>query len=250
MAPPAGVPSANCRVWVWVPDLTGLSNNDTPATLTDQSGNGNNLASGTGTGTYKTNVINGLPVVEFNGTNSQYRTSYSSAAERITYFHVFRHLKVPPTSPGDFCITSGESGGANKVMLGMTVNGSPCYLIEQSGTGGAAHQYFGFGILDTSTWRVHRQRYDVTDRGWENGSELVDGDLPSSAAGSNSSIGVKVGSREDDTRYWNGQLVGFGVFQGLTDQQETDVEAELISRLANSATVGVHIHRQRRVRVR
>ena len=57
---------------------------------------------------------------------------------------------------------------------------------------------------------------------------MTDGTLPGDA-GSNASIGCRVGSREDDTRHWHGQLVSFMVCQGLTDGEELAVEAALIA---------------------
>lgn len=237
MPVPGGVSASKFRVFAWIPWETGFVDNDPVDQLTDWSGNGNHLLDGTGQATYKEDIINGLPVLEFDGVDDQYRDSWTSAAERITYFLVFKHLKVWPDAPGDFCMVSGESGGANKVMFGSSHDGAsgPFYVIEQSGTGGAAHQFFG--TPQKTSFVVHRQRYDSTDRGWEDGVELTNRDLPSSAAGNNASIGCKLGSREDDSRYWNGQLVGFAVCQGLTDQEEEDIETALMVMLLNVAPI-------------
>jgi hypothetical protein len=55
-------------------DLTGLVDNDPIVTLTDVSGNGNDGVQATSTkrATYRTNIINGWPVIRFDGTDDEY----------------------------------------------------------------------------------------------------------------------------------------------------------------------------------
>lgn len=235
MPVPGGVSASKFRVFVWIPWESGYSDNDVMPELVDQSGNGNDIPIGTGGALYKTNVVNGLPAVLFDGVNDNYERAWTSGSERITYFLVMRHLTVPGT---DRCIVSGLNGGGEKVMLGMVNGGGgiggPCYVVEQSGTGGGAHEHFGEGVPQTSTFVVHRQRYDTTDRGWSDGVEMTDGELPSSTAGNNPTQGITLGSREDRTRYWHGELVGFACCVGLTDQEEEDIEADLMSMLASA----------------
>lgn len=236
-AMPGGVPAANLRCWLPM-RLMGHANNAAPNSLQDWSGNGNSLW-GANPATFKTGIYNGFPVLEFDGVNDQYRMFWASAAERITYFLIFRHLTLPAT--GGQAIISGESGGSAKVMLSVDENQGGLsgnhYVIEQ--TGATNHEYFGAGIPSSTVFTHHRQRYDsgaTGDRGWSDGVEMTDGTLPGDA-GSNASSGCKLGSREDDTRFWNGQLAELIVAQGLTDQQELDIEAYLRSAYAPAPIV-------------
>lgn len=58
-------------LWADADAITGLSNADPVTTWEDQSGNGNDLAQSTSAAkpTYRTNVVNGKPVVRFDGTD-------------------------------------------------------------------------------------------------------------------------------------------------------------------------------------
>jgi hypothetical protein len=76
-------------VWFKADAITGLSDGNPVATWPDLSGNGYNLtASGSGQPTYKVNVLNGMPVVRFNGSNSMLSATAFPFAQPLTLLMV------------------------------------------------------------------------------------------------------------------------------------------------------------------
>ncbi len=62
-ADPAGVTGA--VLWLDASQLTGLTDGQTVSTWTDMSGNGNNATLSKGAPKYRTNVLNGQPIMRF-----------------------------------------------------------------------------------------------------------------------------------------------------------------------------------------
>ncbi len=79
---------AGCQLWLHADSLS-LSDGDPVATWTDSSGQGNNATQGTsGTRpTFKTNILNGLPVVRFDG-SKRLDGSVSISGDTMTAFVV------------------------------------------------------------------------------------------------------------------------------------------------------------------
>lgn len=74
----------NLGLWVKADAITGLNDGDAVATWPDSSTNANNLTEATNKPTYKTNILNGLPVVRFNGTSHRLTgTAISATAMTI-----------------------------------------------------------------------------------------------------------------------------------------------------------------------
>lgn len=72
-APPGSSPPlTNLSMWYKANAIVGLNDGDSVASWTDSSGNGDTLTQNTGANKpiYKTNILNGLPIVRFNGTSS------------------------------------------------------------------------------------------------------------------------------------------------------------------------------------
>ena len=67
--PPGGV--TGLALWLDASKLTGLSDGATVTTWTDMSGLGNNATTSAGTPIYKTGILNGQPVVRFDGSSSK-----------------------------------------------------------------------------------------------------------------------------------------------------------------------------------
>src|SRR5947209_18963882 len=59
--------TSGLMLWFDASQITGLSNGSSLTTWTDQSGNANNATTGSGTVTYNTARINGLPAGTFSG---------------------------------------------------------------------------------------------------------------------------------------------------------------------------------------
>lgn len=89
---PAG-PSAIANIWEWwEPSRESYANNDPISTLTGQFAAKNFTSSGTQRPTYKTGILNGMAVADFNSTNSQNMSGPNASA--LTAGHLFFVLKA------------------------------------------------------------------------------------------------------------------------------------------------------------
>ena len=85
-------------VWLAAYKLIGKNDNDAIDSWTDESGNGKHAVQATGNKQpiYKTNIINGLPILRFDGANDDMEMTGLSAGSDVTYFFV---IKPDGTSP-------------------------------------------------------------------------------------------------------------------------------------------------------
>lgn len=114
---PGGVGSSSSNiVWLKADEITGLSNGDDVLTWTDASGNSHTFTapSSTFSPVYQTSVINGLPVVRFNKSNSRIRRNTLSAfpTSAVTAIYVNSN-----TDSGDGVISYASSGSTNDFLL-------------------------------------------------------------------------------------------------------------------------------------
>jgi hypothetical protein len=108
---------SSLAAWYDADAITGLSNNDPVSTWADASGNGYDLTqTSTARPTYKTSTLNGLPVVEFDGSNDFLEASTAADWKFLhdsTGSSVFAVWKAGTTAnPGVFyalCDTGGRS---------------------------------------------------------------------------------------------------------------------------------------------
>ena len=83
---------AGLTVWLKADAITGLSDADPVTTWVDSSGNGNDATQATASKKpiYKTSIINGKPIVRFDGTDDYVRTgAFTATATAKTIFCVF-----------------------------------------------------------------------------------------------------------------------------------------------------------------
>lgn len=87
--------------WYDAADIA-LADNDPVSSWTDKSGNGNTLAQGTGSKQplYKTNIINGLPVVRFDGTDDNLIDTSISGITNTTVNEMCVACVMNVTTPG------------------------------------------------------------------------------------------------------------------------------------------------------
>lgn len=218
---PGSVAQSKFRLW-WEGRRLGLANGAAVVGVQDASGQANSLRTSIGSPTFKTNALNTHGAVVFDGTDDQMRMKWDSGAERVTIFAVMKLLRLPTNGAEDFAIWSGEDS-AGKIMLGLTFGqgGLPGaeHVIEQAGIGN--HEYFS--CPTDGNYHLWRMRYDVLERCFIDRVEIVDGTMPADA-GSNASIGMKLGSREDNARFANFEIVAQAVCIGLTDGEELAVQ--------------------------
>ena len=86
------MPTTGLRLWLEADAITGLNDGDPVATWLDSSTNGSNMAKGDPVGpTWKTNILNGKPVVRFDGiTNYLASGTFNPGGNDITLFIVAR----------------------------------------------------------------------------------------------------------------------------------------------------------------
>ena len=137
---PAQLP--NLALWLNASAVTGKSDGDAMATWADQSGNGRNATQATGTKQplYKTNIVNGKPVLRFDSTDDCLTASaidltgtpavslfvvtatIGSATDRV----VFETSSNFNANVGSFILFRDTSNKVNVDVKGNTVGASQC----------------------------------------------------------------------------------------------------------------------------
>lgn len=103
---------ANLQLWLEADAITGLSDGDPVSTWLDSSAAGNDVTqSGTARPTYKTNIINGLPVVRFDGVDDYMHVA--SALGITTASTVVVVVNIASSSRAGSAIKIGDSGISN-----------------------------------------------------------------------------------------------------------------------------------------
>lgn len=137
-------------------DALGLSNNDPVSTWTDSSGAIHNATSaGAARPTFKTAILNGLPVIRFDGSDD-YMTVSSLAKGAFTAFYVYN------ASTGGILVEHSVNAGLN--------NGDYHYIpggahVAARGAGGFSAFDITAPSLATGSWRVISRAMDGTDAG-------------------------------------------------------------------------------------
>lgn len=137
---------AGCKLWLDASQIVGLSDGDPVGAWSDLSGNGTNgTASGSARPLYKTGILNGLPVVRFDGTDDEMVCSLTGSAA-MTVFIVTKKRSVPGSGAGGFgqnCF-SCDAGGAFYTNQGNSVLGYSFY--NGGGANGIGGTAFGWSV--------------------------------------------------------------------------------------------------------
>lgn len=136
-------PVAGYRVWYDASQLLGYVNNDPVTTWTDLSVNGFNLTSGTTfRPLYKTNALNGLPGIQFDGVDDK-MTSLATiiqAGYQNTIYMVIKGLDAPVLPDASFYFDSDSSGTLNRRFIqGFTTVGQAKVAAGRDGGGGSGN---------------------------------------------------------------------------------------------------------------
>lgn len=213
--------------------LSGLSNNDSIATWTDESTSGNDLTQGTANNQplYQTNVLNGLPAVRFDG-NQWLRNNaiYSQPGHLFTVFQqdggsASKNLEIL------FDGRAGEQAG-NIIFMELW-NSSSLWRMYTSGSftfsspGTAADN---FGILTTL--------YDTSNSVARfNGTQLGTGDV-----GAGELRGLTLGADRNDGRGFNGHIAELLWYDAsLNGTEQTAVEQYLDEKWLGSGGESIEV---------
>lgn len=140
---------AGMMVWFEADAITGLNDGDAVSTWPDSSSNGSDLTQSTGSNkpVYKTGIVNGRPVVRFDGTDDKMATEALTQAQPITSFVVAR--------------TNAPAGGSHHTLWSNGSGGIQHYLTLTDGF----HSMWGGSALTGTTdrtqgWHVFEAVYN------------------------------------------------------------------------------------------
>lgn len=146
---------AGLRFWYDAESL-GLSNGAGVATWTDQSVNGLDLTQATGANqpTYQTNVLNGLAVVDFDGTNDYVGRSTTSISPTTGWWTAFAVVQVDTVTGVHAVIgNDGATGSTDRMAQVLRFNGTAVESIAFNTTPTAFTD--GAGVTAaTGTWYI------------------------------------------------------------------------------------------------
>ena len=209
-----------------------LNDNDAVATWPDQSGLGNDAeqTSGSSQPTYKANVLNSLPVVDF-GNNSDYLVVPHHGSLNVTNITVFLVVMVKSAGLSNFeAFVHKGPNEAYQLFAGDSSAYRPWMRLDISGTTDVGR---GAGsLLARNEFTVQSWRYDG-----DYGEFRVDGQgewLDGSASGdidpSSSDLGIFYQSTFT-TNTIGGQLAQLVIYdRALTTVERDDVESHLASK--------------------
>jgi hypothetical protein len=108
---------AGCQLWLDADAITGLTDGDPVATWSDQSGNSNDATQSTSGARplYKTSIINGKPVLRFDGTDDCLVQTYEDFQD--DNYTVFIVSKTTNTTNGDNWYLSNTNSSTNYPFL-------------------------------------------------------------------------------------------------------------------------------------
>lgn len=151
-------------------DALGLSDNDPVSTWTDSSGNGNDATStGGARPTFKTAIVNGMPVVRFDGSDDFMKVT-ALPYGAFTIFYVYN------VSTGGIIGEHSTNGGSNSGDYHYQPGGAH-FAANATGGGGALSAFDSTSpSIGTSTWLLISRTMDGTHAGhlaWVNGVSVT-----------------------------------------------------------------------------
>jgi hypothetical protein len=221
---------AGLRLWLRADLISGLSDGAAVATWPDDSGNARDAAQATAANqpTYRTNVVNGRPVVRFDGTDDWMSTP-SLTFGAFTAFYVYRatagllaeHSASAVLNDGDYF---HPPGGAHA-------------HVRRGGGGGALQSSYDVSPnLADNAWRLVTRRFDGSHAGhalYTNGtlqgkSTVYNSADPGTAA---VSVALHLGARGGASLFFAGDLAELLVYDAaLSTADREAVQAFLAAK--------------------
>lgn len=210
-------------MWLKADAITGLASGAAVNTWTDSSTAGANAARNTTAPTYQTNVVNGKPVVRFNGTNSLISSAPTGGGEQ-TIIVVIR----PTTVSGSGVIRGGTAGS-----LGARLSDGYLQLLAVN----TANVGLSSVPINANQWIV--ATYTYSDSGNKATFRLNGGDS-GVASNATQTLGpgtTYIGSRPEGDENFNGDLAEIATYDSvLSPQQLSSIETGLMSKYGIAST--------------
>lgn len=150
---PSSLP--NLALWLKADAITGLTDGQSVATWNDSSGNGRNVTQATGVyqPTYKTNIINGKPVVRFDGSNDHLLQPVITGDP--TALSLFVAAKRAASAGGQ--VLWGHRSESTR-LIQLTTNDDTTAVWQLRGSGNALQQLLITGTL--TNWNIYTATFD------------------------------------------------------------------------------------------
>lgn len=141
----------------WVRSDLGVTKDgsDNVSAWADQSGNGRNVSEATNQPLWVDNVINGKPVIRFDGSNDTLASANWTLAQPSHWFCVFRLLATPAANAA---VVYGDNDATTAQPNSMNITTTPTLRPQGNGVNGVAS-----GTLSTSTTYLAEMFFNGTN---------------------------------------------------------------------------------------
>ena len=213
---------SNLLLWLDASQITGLNDGDAVASWTDLSGNGNHATQSTAAAkpTYKTNIINGLPVVRFDG--GDFLSTFTTGITNWSMWFVFAR---GDSNREQVFFAKPNNSSIDGNFFWMFNGGNALHAGFHNGTGWQWGSATTNTITDTAAY-AGQLNWDGT-----NLVQTINGTVwrtvaltgpPATNAGA-----TEIGRSNAANRYWIGDFTEIIVCSSDNDAVSADVEAYL-----------------------
>ncbi len=207
---------AGCQIWLDANQIEGLNDGDLVTTWSDVSGAGNDAAQATATNkpTYKTNIVNGLPVVRFDG-NDNYMKITDSADFKVANITLFIVAKKDNVSALQLLIDYPHTTSHSDPYFRWSLLVGGSWQMSHRWNGGD-HIGANNGIT-ADTWYVIDLKDNVSFRNGVSNASDADADLSYPNA-----VGIYIGSNVTPGEFWDGDIAEVILYDtSLSDANRT-----------------------------
>lgn len=202
-------------VWLKADAITGLVDGDPVTTWEDSSSANNDATEATNKPTYKTNIINGKPVIRFDGTNDKLAIADHASLD-VTNITIFAVCKVTSSGVPAYAVNRNYDGANVPYSLNLAAVGNTAMGFFN---GGWRVSTITTDISSDGNFHVAAGRYDGSTLEY-----LLDGTLDASSAYSGSlpagTQPLYIGTYLQDSLFFAGdiaEVIVYGSALGTTD---------------------------------
>lgn len=142
------IPPDGLKLWLDASRITGKVDGDSITTWADISGLGTDMSEATNPPTYKTAIINSLPVVRFDGTNDKLENNITDIDSDYSVFVVLK-TSNPAQASGAGAFASHNTNASAKAF-GITLDGASNWRLAARNNASTADATATIGAADTN----------------------------------------------------------------------------------------------------